>query len=322
MAYAKRYAGGFVDLPTQTTAIDSTFLNAVEASLLRLDSVAPTADSQVLVWSSAQGKYVPGLLTNAAIDPAASIARSKLGALNIADADVATGAAIALSKLGSSGIIGASGVAIGANTITLGGAANLYQYASAANHLATDYQFFTMRGTTAQIRLGSNSGAPTIWLGNQSGDIGDASVYRSASGQVGVHSSLWAESGLLAGGGGGVRGSLQLARADGTFVASVKINTDDGGLLYTMGGGGSYHRWVTNSLTNAMTLGDTGLMTLPNNGIMMGTVGGISITQAYVLMQSTATPVGTPTGGGALWVEGGALKYKGTSGTVTTIAPA
>lgn len=36
---------------------------------------------------------------------------------------------------------------------------------------------------------------------------------------------------------------------------------------------------------------------------------------------NTSTP-GTPGGGGYLYVEGGALKYKGSSGTVTVIAPA
>jgi hypothetical protein len=30
----------------------------------------------------------------------------------------------------------------------------------------------------------------------------------------------------------------------------------------------------------------------------------------------------TPSGGGVFYVESGALKYKGSSGTVTTIAPA
>jgi hypothetical protein len=37
---------------------------------------------------------------------------------------------------------------------------------------------------------------------------------------------------------------------------------------------------------------------------------------------AATAPTGTPTGGGVLYVEGGALKYKGSSGTVTTIAPA
>jgi len=40
------------------------------------------------------------------------------------------------------------------------------------------------------------------------------------------------------------------------------------------------------------------------------------------IANATVVPGGTPTGGGVLYVEGGALKYKGSGGTVTTIAPA
>lgn len=37
---------------------------------------------------------------------------------------------------------------------------------------------------------------------------------------------------------------------------------------------------------------------------------------------SSAPPTGTPVGGGYLWVDTGALKYKGSSGTLTTVGPA
>ncbi|MDQ1059895.1 hypothetical protein QFZ23_003796 [Arthrobacter globiformis] len=40
------------------------------------------------------------------------------------------------------------------------------------------------------------------------------------------------------------------------------------------------------------------------------------------LLQNVTTVPATPTGAGALYVEAGALKYKGSSGTVTTLAPA
>jgi len=36
----------------------------------------------------------------------------------------------------------------------------------------------------------------------------------------------------------------------------------------------------------------------------------------------TVAPAVNPSGGGVLYVEAGALKYRGSSGTVTTIAPA
>jgi len=37
---------------------------------------------------------------------------------------------------------------------------------------------------------------------------------------------------------------------------------------------------------------------------------------------ATTTPTVDPVGGGILYVEGGALKYRGPSGTITTVAPA
>lgn len=105
--YVKRYVGGFVDLPSQTTAVDSAFLNAVEASLLQLLGEAPAAD-EVGVWTAAAGgSLLYQKITNAQIDAAAAIAKSKLAALNIVDADVAGGAAIAKSKLAALNIVNA-----------------------------------------------------------------------------------------------------------------------------------------------------------------------------------------------------------------------
>lgn len=78
MSYTKRYPGGFVDLPSQATAIDSQYLNGVEASLARVDAVDPSADGQVLQWAAATSKYGVALILDKNIDPAAGIAPSKL----------------------------------------------------------------------------------------------------------------------------------------------------------------------------------------------------------------------------------------------------
>lgn len=77
-AYAKRYGGGFLDLPTTSTPIDSAFLNAVEAALLQLIGAAPTADGQVAQWDNANTRFGPALILNKNVDPAAAIAYSKL----------------------------------------------------------------------------------------------------------------------------------------------------------------------------------------------------------------------------------------------------
>lgn len=44
--------------------------------------------------------------------------------------------------------------------------------------------------------------------------------------------------------------------------------------------------------------------------------------KVIAIANATTAPSGTPSGGGVLYVESGALKYKGSSGTVTTIASA
>lgn len=46
------------------------------------------------------------------------------------------------------------------------------------------------------------------------------------------------------------------------------------------------------------------------------------ILSGLVEIHNSTAPGGTPSGGGYLYVEAGALKYKGSSGTVTTLAPA
>lgn len=104
MAYSKRYAGGFFDKPNTTTPIDSVFLNAVEAALLKLNGVDPTTDGQVLQWDAANTRFGPALLLNKNIDAGAAIDKSKLNlAGQITDADIAGAAAIAKSKLNLAG---------------------------------------------------------------------------------------------------------------------------------------------------------------------------------------------------------------------------
>jgi hypothetical protein len=82
------------------------------------------------------------------------------------------------------------------------------------------------------------------------------------------------------------------------------------------------HRWFTApsgtagnpiSFTQALTLSAAG------NLLLGGTTdpGG-----AKVLYIANGTVPGTPTGGGVIYVEAGALKYKGSSGTITTLGAA
>jgi len=47
----------------------------------------------------------------------------------------------------------------------------------------------------------------------------------------------------------------------------------------------------------------------------------LACTQGWIFIANQSAPA-TPSGGGALYVEGGSLKYKGSSGTVTVLGPA
>jgi hypothetical protein len=77
------------------------------------------------------------------------------------------------------------------------------------------------------------------------------------------------------------------------------------------------------SITNSS--GTTSWFTVDGLGTaLFGTVGFATNTRAagrLIIANSTA-PTGTPSSSGILFVESGALKYKGSSGTVTTIANA
>ncbi len=57
---------------------------------------------------------------------------------------------------------------------------------------------------------------------------------------------------------------------------------------------------------------------IPSGVTMLGTTVSIA---SKVFIANTSTP-GTPSVGGYLYVQSGSLKYKGSSGTVTTLAPA
>jgi hypothetical protein len=82
------------------------------------------------------------------------------------------------------------------------------------------------------------------------------------------------------------------------------------------------HTWYT-STTPGTTIPGLSLDSLCNLNILNGgsasAGGGAGV---VCLANATTAPTGTPSGGGILYVSGGALKYKGSSGTVTTLAPA
>lgn len=182
-AYSKRYAGGFVDKPTLTTPIDSTFLNAVEAALLQLIGSAPTADGQVQQWDFANTRFGPALILNKNVDPAAAIASSKIdfsGANGLTNAAIAGAAAIARSKLDfgaglvNADISGAAAIALSKLAAYPANGSNVV--ISAAN---TDLALPGSDGTSIQAGIGTGGGTlRTI----ASARVGTRVVFQNVSG--------------------------------------------------------------------------------------------------------------------------------------------
>lgn len=85
----------------------------------------------------------------------------------------------------------------------------------------------------------------------------------------------------------------------------------------SIGDTGAGFRWYTSSggATLRMTLQADGSLGIGGTSFGSGTL-------CVFLANATAVPSTNPTGGGVLYAEAGALKWRGSSGTITTIAPA
>jgi hypothetical protein len=103
--------------------------------------------------------------------------------------------------------------------------------------------------------------------------------------------------------------------ADLTFLKTAAVN-------YTFGVGASGILRMTDGSSS-----DTGtkmLTALSGVGLGIGgdPQGGAQGNGPIFIANATTIPASNPTGGGFLFVQAGALKYRGSSGTVTTIAAA
>lgn len=54
--------------------------------------------------------------------------------------------------------------------------------------------------------------------------------------------------------------------------------------------------------------------------VMLGGMASVNSSSGNVGIVNSSAPTGNPSGGGFLWVESGALKFRGSAGTVTTVA--
>lgn len=119
--------------------------------------------------------------------------------------------------------------------------------------------------------------------------------------------------------------STYLAFAGGGAASDTR-----GGTIYVSGNeratfGGSVDIIAGNASTGHVTLQTAGAVRVKvtyDGPVVIGTMASTNGTASTVCMSNATAPSANPTGGGFLYAEAGALKYRGSSGTVTTIANA
>lgn len=167
--------------------------------------------------------------------------------------------------------------------------------ANAVNYYPNTTHIFQTRGGAATIATINSSG-----LG-----VGAAPITNSKIVSAGSISINGADGNFST---GGIRVVLDLATADG------RIGVTDGGVasattlgLWTSGGAGGF--------TQRIWLSSVGNYGFGSGSFGTGAVGVLSIANG-------TAPSTSPAGVGQLYVESGALKYRGSSGTVTTLGVA
>ena len=217
----------------------------------------------------------------------------------VVDADVATGAAVAVAKL-----------APGANTnvLTTSGGVAVWAAPSGGGSPA---------GTTGQVQYnnaGAFGGATGVLTGSGFISITNAAATMPTTGTLRL---------------GGAVATNQIVWSDGaTDYAIVKTESGGNGMEFgsTSHAGNYYGSSVTIYSGGTVFLYAAGgeVLRLEGAGISLGGGAGSygAGTKVVFIPNRTTVPTTNPVGGGILYAEAGALKYRGSSGTVTTIAAA
>jgi hypothetical protein len=217
--------------------------------------------------------------------------------------------------------IGTSTLVGGIRLTVLGGGTQLSPGTAAQEGLriqrATGYATLTgiNNDNNAYNGLQLFTGASAAVTVDTSGNVGIGTASPSSYGRLGVMTPT-ANNGFFgiansAGGAGGVQ--------EAHYYGTTKISYYDTTL--TNGTPGSETAFISFGTANSGTLAER--MRIDSSGSVG--IGGASFGSGTLVMfiaNATAVPSTNPAGGGVLYVEGGALKYRGSSGTVTTIANA
>jgi hypothetical protein len=116
---------------------------------------------------------------------------------------------------------------------------------------------------------------------------------------------------------------------DGSFLtiqsqSSTTSPARGGDLILSSGDGYEFGTTIQDGYVRLQTgTGRDGFVLDGTNASFFARYGSYGSGQNVIFIHNaTTTPTADPTGGGILFVENGALKYRGPNGTVTTVAPA
>jgi hypothetical protein len=214
-----------------------------------------------------------------------------------------TGAFTTLSASG--GITNTQASTASINNVATG-ASSTSRYFASAPTTGTGYLLFT------DTTLASNRGYVGYTFATDTLDIATAGAVRGTFNSTGLDvTGALSSTGAMKSGTTGTNGHLQLARSsDGATITNFVTDGTNGIINSVID---TIFQANTTERMRITSAGNVGIGTADQFG------GGVKVVG---LANATTAPASNPTGGGVLYVEAGALKYRGSSGTVTTIANA
>jgi hypothetical protein len=158
-----------------------------------------------------------------------------------------------------------------------------------------DFGYLKWKDSNDTINIGTNTGGDTITI-TEAGNVGIGTATPGAKldiVQTGAEAALRVYNSQAVDPYGLLVDNTAATSADANYIADFRL--------------------AGTSVLSVRNSGNVGIGTADQFG------GGVKVVG---LANATTAPASNPTGGGVLYVESGALKYRGSSGTVTTIANA